>query len=110
MDNREIGMRIRAQRELLGYTREEFAELINVTPKFCSDIELGHRGMSIQTLCNICNALHISSDYILFGQSVANTTDELDSLMAQLQSCDKGTLSYANDLLTIFLQATHYKK
>lgn len=110
MDNREIGMRIRTQRELLGYTREEFAELINITPKFCSDIELGHRGMSIQTLCNICNVLHISSDYILFGQNNEHNTTELDSLIAQLSNCKKENLTYANNLLTIFLQAIHHQK
>ena len=37
----KIGQRIRSQREFLGYTREQFAELIDKTPKFCSDIELG---------------------------------------------------------------------
>lgn len=110
MDNHEIGKRIRQQRELLGYTREEFAELINITPKFCSDIELGHKGMSIQTLCNICNTLHISSDYILFGKNILdNNISELDVLFAQLQNCSQENLTYANDLLKLFLKAIHQK-
>lgn len=44
MDWVSIGGRIRRQREFLGYTREQFAELLDVTPKFCSDIELGVQG------------------------------------------------------------------
>ena len=44
MDWVSIGGRIRRQREFLGYTREQFAELLDVTPKFCSDIELGVNG------------------------------------------------------------------
>ena len=46
MDLIGIGQRIRKQREFIGYTREQFAELLDVTPKFCSDIELGVKGMS----------------------------------------------------------------
>ena len=33
MDWTAIGSRIRKQREYLGYTREQFAELLEVTPK-----------------------------------------------------------------------------
>ena len=47
MDWMAIGSRIRTQREYLGYTREQFAELLDVTPKFCSDIELGAKGISV---------------------------------------------------------------
>ena len=39
MDWSAIGKRIRQQREYMGLTREQFAEQIDVTPKFCSDIE-----------------------------------------------------------------------
>ena len=56
MEWAEIGGRIRRQREYLGYTREQFAELLEVTPKFCSDIELGAKGMSVPTLCKIAKS------------------------------------------------------
>ena len=56
----EIGSRIREQREYLGLSREAFAEKIGVTPKFCSDIELGLKGMSLPTLCKISKVLHLS--------------------------------------------------
>ena len=72
MDWVSIGGRIRRQREFLGYTREHFAELLDVTPKFCSDIELGVKGMSVQTLCRISEVLRLSTDFILFGRENAN--------------------------------------
>ena len=53
MDWVAIGGRIRKQREYLGLTREQFAEKLDITPKFCSDIELGVKGMSVPTLCRI---------------------------------------------------------
>jgi 5-methylcytosine-specific restriction enzyme subunit McrC len=48
LDYKKTGSRIRAQRELLGYTREQLAEKLDVSTKFCSDIELGVKGVSIQ--------------------------------------------------------------
>ena len=69
MDWGVIGARIRKQREYMGFTREQFAELLDVTPKFCSDIELGVKGMSVPTLCKISRILRLSTDYILFGKA-----------------------------------------
>ena len=57
MNWRAIGKRIRQQREFMGLTREQFAEQIDVTPKFCSDIEAGVKGMSVPTLCRIAKVL-----------------------------------------------------
>ena len=45
----EIGARIRAGREELGLTREQLAEQLEISAKFCSDIELGLRGISVKT-------------------------------------------------------------
>lgn len=69
LDNQVIGERIRFHREKQNKVREEFAEAIGVTGKFCSDIENGSRGMSIQTLERISDYLHLSTDYILFGDA-----------------------------------------
>jgi transcriptional regulator with XRE-family HTH domain len=67
LDIKAIGRRIRNQREFLGFTREQLAEMIDVTPKFCSDIELGVKGMSLNTLDMLSNMLKLSTDYILYG-------------------------------------------
>jgi len=107
MDWKSIGGRIRQQREYLGYTREQFAELLDVTPKFCSDIELGVKGMSVPTLCKIANALRLSADYILFGRTEIHP-DESVALL--LQSCDKTERKYAEDILKVFLLAMNTKK
>lgn len=69
LDNVTIGNRIRLRREELKLTRAELAEMLDITPKFCSDIEIGARGMSLKTLILVSEKLYLSTDYILFGQS-----------------------------------------
>lgn len=68
LDYIEIGNRIRIRREELNITRNELSEILDVTPKFCSDIENGARGMSLNTLSTISQTLCMSTDYILFGR------------------------------------------
>ena len=60
-----MGERIRQAREDMVYTRETFSEMANITPRFCYDIESGKKGVSIDTLKNICEALNLSADHLL---------------------------------------------
>lgn len=100
MDRVAIGMRIRKQREFLGYTRETFAEKLDVTPKFCSDIELGLKGMSVSTLCQISSILSLSTDYILFG---VNEEESPVSLM--LLKCPTEKRKYIEEMIRTFMMA-----
>lgn len=107
MNWRSIGARIRKQREFMGYTREAFAELIDVTPKFCSDIELGVKGMSVPTLCKISNTLHLSTDYILFGKEEATDSLQIDRM---LSTCTSQERIYAEQIVKTFVLALDAKK
>ena len=102
MDMLGIGQRIRKQREQLGYTRERLAELLDVTPKFCSDIELGVKGMSIKTLINISQTLRLPTDYILFG---SNTMEVESSAVLMLRTCPSKLMPYLETLIRTFLMA-----
>lgn len=102
MFNKEIGIRIRRQRELLGYTREELAERINVSPKFCSDIETGAKGMSIDTLCKLSKELLLTTDYILFGKQASNVDEEFFSLIS---NCNKDNTVYLKNIIRNFIKA-----
>lgn len=82
LNYKKTGSRIRAQRELLEYTREQLAEKLDVSTKFCSDIELGVKGVSIQTLAKLPDLLNLPTDYILFGESeTGNSVELLETLV-----------------------------
>ena len=97
-----IGSRIKKQREFLGYTREYLAEQISVSTNFCRDIEIGAKGMSIQTLIKVSSTLKLSLDYIVLGKS---TDEDIESLSLMLKSCNKDKRKYAEDILKTFLLA-----
>lgn len=72
----EIGQRIKRERMSQGLTQERLAEQVNVTPHYIYEIERGSKAMSITILASIASSLHISTDYILFGQDDSNDFSE----------------------------------
>lgn len=60
--------RIRTARENLGYTREKFAEKLDVSVSYLAELERGRTGISVKMLIKVCNILGLSADYILFGE------------------------------------------
>jgi transcriptional regulator with XRE-family HTH domain len=106
MDLFGIGYRVRRQRELLGYTREHLAELLDITPKFCSDIELGVKGMSVPTLIRVSRALKLPTDYILFGMEASGEQDKsLGAISMMLRTCDPEMLPYIESIIKSVLLA-----
>ena len=65
--NIQIGEQVRIARETAKLTQEQFAERIEVSPQYISDLERGVVGISIPTLKRACVALGTTSDQILFG-------------------------------------------
>ena len=90
MDWTAVGSRIRKQREYLGYTREQLAEQLDVSTKFCSDIELGVKGMSIPTLCKIARILRLSTDYIPVSYTHLDVYKRQRSWYSCLRCCRSG--------------------
>lgn len=68
-DKIAIGERIRRHREKLNLSREQLSEMIGITSKFLSDIELGIRGFSLEKLFLFSEYLNLSTEYILFGKA-----------------------------------------
>ena len=67
--------RIRKAREDMGYTREKFAEKLDVSVSYLAELERGRTGISVKMLIKVCNVLGLSADYVLFGTE--RTEDEM---------------------------------
>lgn len=102
-----MGARIKAQRIFCGYSRELLAEKVGITPKFCADIELGTRGMSVETLCRFSAVLHLSTDWILFGtastEKAGTGENEAGELWEMLRGCPPDKIGYGKEILKQYL-------
>ena len=72
--------RIRKAREDLGYTREKFAELLDVSVSYLAELERGRTGISVKMLVKVCKVLGLSADYILFGKERTADSMRLDNI------------------------------
>ena len=73
-------MRIRKAREDLGYTREKFAEKLDVSVSYLAELERGRTGISVKMLVKVCNVLGLSADYVLFGNDRQEDALRLDAI------------------------------
>ncbi|QNB46509.1 helix-turn-helix domain-containing protein [Thermanaerosceptrum fracticalcis] len=72
INNKAIGQRIREEREKLELSREEFAEIIELSDYYVGQLERGERQMSLPVLVKVANCLHVSLDYLIFGKNACN--------------------------------------
>lgn len=88
-------MRIRKAREEMGYTREKFAELLDVSVSYLAEVERGRTGISVKMLIKICHVLGLSADYILFGEERDTDT----TLLNKINRIDEKYLTLVNKVL-----------
>jgi transcriptional regulator with XRE-family HTH domain len=98
---KEIGEKIRNERETFEMSREKFAELLNLSPFFVGQIERGERKMSIGTLINVSECLHVSIDYLIFGEK--RNEQEYDKLLSLISKCSKTEANIIEEIITIIL-------
>lgn len=109
-DRLAAGDRIRAKRQLLGFTQDEMAEKIDHASKYYADIERGNCGMSIETLMALSKTLGMSLDYIILGDVMCDyehrvQTDETSAILEMLNNSDERQRQYAMKMLKLFLAA-----
>ncbi len=98
---KDVGDRIRTEREKLQISREKFAEILNLSPFFVGQIERGERKMSISTLISVSECLHISIDYLIFGEIYKAYED--NNLQYLLSSCSSNEVKVIEEITKIIL-------
>jgi transcriptional regulator with XRE-family HTH domain len=96
-----VGHRLRQQRNKLGLTREQFAELADIGAGYYGQIEVGTSQMSIDTLIKVSRTSRLSMEYILFGQEPE--TADLTPIQTLLARCTPRELRLAEQVLQLFL-------
>lgn len=105
---KEMGQKIQLARKEAGYTQDELAELLDINPKNLSAVERGALGLSIERLCTISMALHISVDSLLFAQDDANTR-QCARIAAKLEDLPQDQLNAIEQVITAIIKAYQLK-
>ena len=101
IDYIKVGNRIRIEREKFDMTRENLSELLNLSPYFLGQIERGERRMSINTLINITECLHVSIDYLFFERVNINVNNDI--LHSLINKCSEKEIKVIERLIKLLL-------
>ena len=108
-EQKEMSNRIKARRESLNFTQEQFAELIGISLSSYTKIENAFQKPALDTLIKISKNLNLSLDYMVFGtnECKASEISESDFLKSLLNFSDKEKLLHASEVLS---KLSHIKK
>ena len=97
----EIGQRLRQRRQELGLTREKMSELADIGTGYYGQLEVGTSQMSIDTLIKLSRSMHLSMEYILFGEG--EKPGDPSTMIDLLRRCTPRELKLAEEVLKLFL-------
>ena len=97
----DIGQRLRQRRQDLGLTREKMAELADIGTGYYGQLEVGTSQMSIDTLIKLSRSMHLSMEYILFGEG--EKPGDPSAMIDLLRRCTPRELKLAEEVLKLFL-------
>jgi len=100
-DWKGFGARTRKYREGIGLSKEKFAEMINRSENFVSDLEKGRTSASVHTVHQISKALKVTTDSLLYGDSVEDKKNYTNKEVLEeiINRCDDEELAILKDIV-----------
>lgn len=98
-----IGKRVAARREQLKLTQAQLAEKTELTPKYISNIETSHSIPSIKSVMQLCVALDVTPDYLLFGIANEKVATQLDEINRLLSACSTQQLGKIREYIEFLM-------
>lgn len=102
----EMGKRISTRRKELRLTQEELAEITGLTSQTISTAETGTKALRPWNIIKLCNALKVSADYLLVGE----TSDMDFGIMSQkLSKLPPEQYRHLENIINSFLAAVEVR-
>ena len=98
----EMGQRIYERRRQLMLTQEQLAEQAGLTPQTVSTAELGKKAMRPENIIKMCDALEVSTDYLLRGKI---SSEDEDMLCQKVSHLPPGQYRHLENIINSFLAA-----
>jgi transcriptional regulator with XRE-family HTH domain len=102
--------RLRAARDLRGYSQGVLAERAKMPPTSIAHFEAGARKPSFDTLRRLANALEVTTDYLLGRVEEPNLSDAGDPLFRDVGKLTGRDRELAKDFLKMLAERNDSKK
>ena len=83
-----LGSILKTARKIKGLTREQLAEIINITPRYLMSIENENKKPSYDVLFRLVRELGISADTIFYPEC-KSIDSKVDKLVRLINQCDE---------------------
>lgn len=103
MDYKDIGERIRKERQKLGLTQFQLAEKIDISLQHMGKIERGEKKFSYETIVNLSIVFNTSLDYLSFGHGTRVETPERLELELLTNKLPENEIMLLNDIVRAML-------
>ncbi|MGM9685046.1 MAG: helix-turn-helix domain-containing protein [Bacteroidaceae bacterium] len=93
--NKVIGKRIKAVRTKKGLSQSKLCDLINMNPSYISYVENGQKGLSLDSLIRLANALNATADELLqdcLENTVKTSNHEFAAILFDCSDYEKRVL------------------
>ena len=100
-DWKGFGSRTKVYRDQIGMTKEKFAEKINRSENYVSELEKGNSSCSVHTLHQISKVLKVSVDNLLYNDKVnmKNLYNNKEILKEIINRCNEEEVSILKDII-----------
>ncbi len=97
-----LGSILKTARKAKGLTREQLAEIINITPRYLMSIENENKKPSLDVLFRLVRELGISADTIFYPE-IQHVDTKVEQLVRLLYLCDDRELKIATATIKALL-------
>lgn len=104
MNYKRLGKRIKEERLKKNLTQEQLAEAVEISSVYVSHIESGSAKPSLKILVDICNALGITPDFVLYDSLHKAREYINDEIANLLKDCSEDSLRLVAKLIKVILE------
>lgn len=104
----KLGSILKAARKAKGLTREQLAEIINISPRYLMSIENENKKPSYNLLFKLVRELGISADTIFYPERDSNNSEQ-ENLIRLISLCDTYEIDVATATVKALLKGKNTK-
>ena len=104
MENKGLGKRINEVRKNRGFTSDRLSEKCSINATYLRQIEGGTKMPSLPVFIDICNALQISSDYLLQDELNKNEISTIQEIEALWKHASPSTQNLVSEMIKVVLE------